>query len=225
MTISSSSSVPPPGTPQPFPFPGLLLQQPFPGLIPQPVTPLSPTVVIRFFAPVNAVTAGQLMQTLDNCVRQGVSDVLLLISTQGGLVHEGVSLYNYIRGIKARVNVTTHNFGSVDSIGVALFAAGQTRRSVPQARFLIHRVTNTISSTGQVVISEDQLKQALKSLQTDEQNIARIIATNSNRSVSQLLATMKAQPTLFPDVLKKWGLVHEIAEIDFPTGADLLTIQ
>ena len=74
-------------------------------------------------------------------------------------------------------------------------------------------------------LSEDRLKQTLKSLQADEQNIARIIAANSTRSVSQVLAIMKAQPTLFPDELKKWGLVHEIADIEFPPGADLLTIQ
>ena len=77
--------------------------------------------MIKFFAELNPTTGTQLMQALDNCVRQGVKDVLLLISTPGGLVHHGVSLYNYIRGIK--VNVVTHNFGSVDSVGVVLFAA------------------------------------------------------------------------------------------------------
>ncbi len=226
--MTSVSASLPPGVPPsqpPPPFPAILLQQAFPGLVPQPPMTLSSSVVIRYFAGVNAATASQLMQALDNCVRQGVTDVRLLISTQGGLVHEGISLYNFIRGIKAKVNVVTHNFGSVDSIGVVLFAAGQTRRSVPQARFLVHRVANTITATGQLVMGEDQLMQTLKSLQADQQNIARIIAANSNRSVSQVLATMKAQPTLFPDELKKWGLVHEIADIDFPPGADLLTIQ
>jgi len=181
-------------------------------------------VVIKFFTDVNANTSRQLMQVLDSCIVAGVTDLTLLISTTGGTVHDGVTLYNFIRGLEAQV--TTHNFGSVDSIGVPIFAAGKTRLSVPQARFLIHRVGTTfLAPAGQVQVSEAQLTQTLKSLLADEQNIAKIISANSHRTVSQVLATMKAQPTLFPEQMKKWGLVHSIEDVSIPIGARLFTIQ
>ena len=212
---STSSIVPPvpPGIPQPFP--GIVFSQP------QPAAKLSSTVVVKFFADVNPATAQQLMQALDNCHRQGVSDIVLMISTGGGSVHHGVSLYNFIRGLNA--NVSTHNFGSVDSIGVALFAAGRTRTSARQARFLIHRASLSIPQPTQV--TDEQLAVARKNLQTDEGNIARIIAENSNRTERQVLATMRAQDTLLPDQAKAWGLVHEVKDFALPGGADLLTIQ
>lgn len=197
-------------------------QPPFGGLVPTvPGTALVSPVVVKFFAEVNPNSTQQLMQALDLCVRQGVSEINLLISTSGGSVHHGVSLYNYIRGIPAKV--TTHNFGAVDSIGLVLFASGSRRLSVPQARFMIHRVAAGIGGPAQM--GEDQLVQLLKSLQADEKNIARIIAENSNRTVDQVLASMKEQATLFPDELQKWGLVHDIANVSISTEASLLTIQ
>src|SRR2546423_975100 len=75
---NSSASVPSGMPPMPTPFP---------VLVPQPAAQLSPLVVIKFFTELNPATAQQLMQTLDACVRQGVTDVLLLISSAGGSVH------------------------------------------------------------------------------------------------------------------------------------------
>jgi ATP-dependent Clp protease, protease subunit len=204
-----------------FPF-GVGFQQ-MPGVLqaPSPAVALGASVVIKFFTEVNPATAQQLMQAIDNCVQQGVQDLLLLLSTQGGSVHHGVSLYHYLKGIP--INVSTHNFGSVDSIGVVIFAAGRKRYSVPEARFLVHRVSLTIQ--GQAQLGMDQLKQLEASLQADQHNIARIIGANSNKTEAQVLAVMNKQPTLFPAEMKRWELVHEVRDVTFLPGANLLTIQ
>jgi ATP-dependent Clp protease, protease subunit len=200
--------------------------QPFPGMFLQPPQPaLGPSVVIKFFTEVNPVTAQQLMQTLDTCVRQGVTEVLLLISSSGGSVHHGVSLYNWIRALP--ITVTTHNFGSVDSIALVLFAAGKRRLSVPHARFLLHGVTTGLPTVpGQMLqLGEDAMLLLLKNLRADQTNIAKIIAANSNRSESQIRSTMRAQTIVAPDALLKWNLVHGIADVKYPDAATLLAIQ
>ncbi len=91
---------------------------------------------IKFFAPVVPETVAALMQVVDGKIKQGATRLGLLISTPGGDVFQGLSVYNYLKGIP--LEIVTHNFGSADSIGVVLFCAGSRRLSVPHARFLLH---------------------------------------------------------------------------------------
>ena len=47
----------------------------------------------------------------------------LLLSSPGGSVFHGLSVYNFLKG--APIEVYTYNFGSVDSIGVVIYCAGR----------------------------------------------------------------------------------------------------
>ena len=75
-------------------------------------------VVIRFFAPVIDTTVNTLLSAIDEKMKQGIRDFIILISSPGGSVIHGLSAYNYLKGLPAVI--TTHNFGSVDSIGIVL---------------------------------------------------------------------------------------------------------
>ena len=86
-------------------------------------------IIIKFFAPVLEPTVNDLMNALDQKMGEGVKDFVILISTPGGSVFHGLSAYNYLKGLPA--NIITHNFGSVDSIGLVLFCGGSKRFSVP----------------------------------------------------------------------------------------------
>jgi ATP-dependent protease ClpP protease subunit len=95
----------------------------------------------------------------------------------GGSVFHGLSAYNYLKGLPA--NITTHNFGSVDSIGVVLYCAGATRLSVPQARFLLHGVSANFPQN--TSLEEKQLEERLKGLKIDNENIAKVVARTLER--------------------------------------------
>jgi len=97
------------------------------------------SIVIKFFAPVIDVTINALMNAIDQQMKQGQRSFIILVSSPGGSVFHGLSAYNYLKGLPAEI--TTHNFGSVDSIGVVLYCGGKKRLSVPQARFLLHGVS------------------------------------------------------------------------------------
>jgi ATP-dependent protease ClpP protease subunit len=182
---------------------------------------MSTPVVIKFFASVNPATGNQLMTAIDSCVRDGVREILLLISTAGGSVLHGVSIYNYLRMTSA--SVTTCNIGSVESIGLALYCAGSRRISARHARFLLHGVTATFG--GHVHLEEKQLEERLKSVRIDELTIARIVAANSQRSYRQVLRAMRNRTTLSPEQAVSWGLVHSIEELTLPEGASLVSIH
>ena len=179
------------------------------------------TFYIKFFAPVIPETVAALMQIVDGKLKQGAKKLGLLISTPGGDVFQGLSAYNYLKGIP--LEIVTHNFGSADSIGVVLFCAGSKRLSVPHARFLLHGVQCNFHQP--VSLEEKQLEERLKGLQIDMGNIARVIADTVKKDKQQVLDDMLNRTTLYPEQAVEYGLVHEIKSALFEAGAEVISIQ
>ena len=180
-----------------------------------------PTLAIKFFAPVIQPTANALMKVLDDAVNKGIKEIILLISTPGGSVFHGISIYNYLKGLPFD-KVTTHNFGSVDSIGVVIYCAGQQRFSSPQARFLLHGVSANFPQS--INLEEPQLEERLKGIRIDIENIAKVVAENSGKTVEDVTKAMLERTTLNPTQAKDWGLVHEIKSEVFPAGTQVISI-
>jgi ATP-dependent Clp endopeptidase proteolytic subunit ClpP len=175
---------------------------------------------IRFMAPVIPQTTDKLLQIVDEKIKEKVERIHLMISSPGGSVFHGLSLYNFLRG--APVEVYTYNFGSVDSIGIVLFCAGSKRFSVPHARFLIHGVRFNFNAPAS--FDEKQIEEHLKSIKIDQQNIARVIADTTQKLVHKVEEDMNNRITLNPNEAKDYGLVHEIKSSLFPIDADLSVI-
>jgi len=178
-------------------------------------------VVIKFFAPVIDVTVNALMNAIDQKMKQGVKDFIILISSPGGSVIHGLSTYNYLKGLPAVI--ITHNFGSVDSIGLVLYCAGSRRLSVPQARFLLHAVNAQFK--GNQSLEEKQLEERLKGLRIDIENISKVIAANTDKSIEDVTNAMLERTTLNPEEAQSWGLVHEIKSQLFEAGSEVISIQ
>lgn len=176
---------------------------------------------IRFMAPVTPETADGLLKIVDKKLEEKCERIHLMISSPGGLVFYGLSLFNFLRG--APVEVFTYNFGSVDSIGVVIFCAGRTRFSVPHARFLLHGVRFNIS--GKASFDDKQIDEHLKSLRIDQQNIARVIADTVQKPFDKVADDMNNRITLNATEAKDYGLIHEIKSQLFPIDADLSVIR
>jgi ATP-dependent Clp protease protease subunit len=179
-----------------------------------------PAPVIKFFAPVNEQCIQKLMAAVDSTVAAGATELTLLISTSGGSVFYGLSAYNYLKGLPLKL--TTHNFGSVDSIGVPLYTSGDVRLCVPQARFLLHPVTMNFSAGAS--FEELQLLEKIKSMRVDMDNCARIVAANTGKTTRQILSAMRSRTTLDPDNAVAWGLAHEIRQELFAAGSEVVSI-
>jgi ATP-dependent Clp protease protease subunit len=178
-------------------------------------------LVIKFFAPVVEQSANALMSVIDDAVNKGTKEIILLISTPGGTVFHGLSIYNYLKGLPIE-KLTTHNFGSVDSIGVVIYCAGQERYSSPQARFLIHGVSANIEQ--KTSLEEPQLEERLKGLRIDIENIAKVISANTGKKTEEVTKAMLERTTLNPEQAKEWGLVHQIRSELFPVGSQVMSI-
>jgi ATP-dependent Clp protease protease subunit len=179
------------------------------------------TFYVKFYAPVMQESINALMQVVDKKLSQGAKKMGLLISTPGGDVFHGISAYNFLKGIP--LEITTHNFGSADSIGAVLFCAGTKRFSVPHARFLLHGVM--VNFQGPVSLEEKQLEERLKGLQIDMRNISSIIADTVKKDKQSVLNDMLNRTTLYPEQAIAYGLVHEIRSELFESGAEVISIQ
>jgi len=177
-------------------------------------------IYIRFMAPVTPQTTDSLLQVIDRKIQEKCERIHLMLSSPGGSVFHGLSLYNFLKGTPTEIY--TYNFGSVDSIGVVVFCAGDKRFSVPHARFLIHGVRFNIN--GKVSFDEKQIEEHSKSLKIDQHNIARVIADTTQKPAQKVEEDMNNRITLNPNEAKDYGLVHEIKSELFPIDADLSVI-
>src|SRR5205807_3160325 len=131
-----------------------------------------PSVVyVSFSAEINASTTESLIATLAQLVGQKVAEVQLLLSTPGGTVMNGINLYNVLRAMPFRL--VTHNVGNVDSIGNAVFLAGERRLACPHSTFMFHGV-GFDGMPGQR-FEEKLLRERLDGVLADQNRIASII--------------------------------------------------
>ncbi len=74
-------------------------------------------------------------------------------------------------------------------------------------------------------MEEKQLEERLKGLRIDIENIAKVIAENTGKSVKDVTNAMLERTTLNPEEARSWGLVHEIKSQLFETGSEVISIQ
>ena len=97
-----------------------------------------PTTYINFHSVVNAFTTQNLMTVVAQKLTAGTDHFYVLLSTPGGQVTSGLTVYNFLRSIPAKV--TMHNIGNVDSIGNAIFLAADERFACAHSTFMFHGV-------------------------------------------------------------------------------------
>jgi ATP-dependent protease ClpP protease subunit len=181
----------------------------------QNAAPQDPSVrYVSFSAEINVKTSEPLIALMAQYVTQGVTEVNLLLSTPGGDVLHGMALYTTLKGLPFRV--VTHNVGSVNSIGNAVFLAGEPRYTVPHGTFMFHGVG--FDTTPGQRLERKILKQCLDGIQADEKRIAEIIADRT-------MIDLRAAQRLFLEASTKdaayavsKGIVHEVRELQIPPG-------
>jgi ATP-dependent protease ClpP protease subunit len=92
--------------------------------------------IVHFIGPISHHSVCTVRNLCLQALQNGASEIELHMSTEGGNMTAGFALYFFLKSLP--LPLTTHNIGSVESIGVAIFLAGQRRYACPGTRFLIH---------------------------------------------------------------------------------------
>jgi ATP-dependent protease ClpP protease subunit len=92
--------------------------------------------IVHFIGPINHSSAATVRNLCLQALQSGASEIELHLSTEGGNMTAGFALYYFLKSLP--LPLTTYNIGSVESIGVVIFLAGEKRYACPGTRFLVH---------------------------------------------------------------------------------------
>ena len=178
------------------------------------ISPVAKTAYISFSAEIVPHTTESLIALLGQQVNQGVQVVHLLLSTPGGSVMHGMNLYNVLRGLP--IELITHNVGNVDSIGNAVFLAGEKRYATQHSTFMFHGVGFDLPNQSR--LEEKFLRERLGSILADQKRIGSVITERTSigeQAVSDLFREAQTKDSAFA---VSNGIVHEISDVHIPPG-------
>lgn len=102
----------------------------------------------------------------------------------------GITLYNFLRGMP--FNLIVHNIGNVDSIGNAIFLAGNTRYACGHSTFMFHGVGFDRPASR---LEEKALREMLDGLASDQRRIGSIIVERTQIAENEIEGLFReAQP-------------------------------
>ena len=169
---------------------------------------------LSFSSDITPTSCETLLAAMAELANARVPKVHLLLSTPGGGVAQGVTIYNTLRGMP--FELVTHNTGSVNSIGNPIFLAGDTRYACPHSTFMFHGVG--FNAPQNMRFEEKFLRERLDSVEADQKVIASIIESRTNLTGEVLRGLFLEAQTKDAEWALDVGLVHEIRDVNIPDG-------
>lgn len=179
------------------------------------------TVYVSFSAEINVNTTESLIAAMANCANQGVATVYLMLSTPGGSVMHGMTIYNVLRAMP--FHLITHNVGNVDSIGNAVFLAGEERYACPHSTFMFHGV-GFDQFAGAPRLDEKYLAELTGNLLADQNRIAQVIEERTSLDSAQISPLFREAQTKDAAYAIGAGIVHEVKDVEVPSGAPVISL-
>ncbi|MHC2257151.1 ATP-dependent Clp protease protease subunit [Bradyrhizobium embrapense] len=181
-----------------------------------------PITYINVHAQINNMTVQNLMAACAAKLAQGTTEFYFLLSTPGGAVMSGLTLYNFLRAIPAKV--TMHNTGNVDSIGNAIFLAAdkENRFACPHSTFMFHGVGADVA--GGMRIEEKNGREMLDSILADQARIGSILVERTALTKNQAGQLFRKASTKDAADALSVGLVADIRDLVIPQGAEILSL-
>jgi len=180
----------------------------------------SDLVYVSFSAEINKNTTENLIKVMADCANQQVQRVCILFTTSGGSVMHGLNLYNILKGMP--FELTTHNVGNVDSIGNAIFLAGEKRYATASATFMFHGVGVTTSQNQR--FDEKNLKENLDRVLNDQIRMGSIISQHTNLSEKEIAGLFTEAQTKDAQYALDKTIIHEIREVQIPAGCPIIPL-
>lgn len=176
-------------------------------------------VYLNFNLPVDSNSTQTFFKVVQDLLQRGVKKVFLLISSPGGNVDAGISIYNFLKGLPIEIN--THNYGSCDSIAALVFCAGKKRYTVNHSRFLIHGIGLTLEKER---LDENKLKEIIGSIKNQRETISKIIAQECYKENKDVEKNMLDGIILNSEEAVKYGLATDIKDELVPEGQTVINI-
>ncbi len=156
-------------------------------------------------------TVARFATAIANGMTGGVTDAHILFQSGGGIVGDGVCLYNFFRG--APMNLTLYNSGTICSAAAIAFLGAERRMFSAHATFMVHR-----SQTPSQSASSVELKHLAHSADLDDARMEAIIRESSSLTQEQLTIFQAHNLWLSADEALQAGIATGLGEFAPPMG-------
>ena len=133
-------------------------------------------------------------------------DIYLYINSPGGIVADGLAIYDTMQYIKPAVS--TLCIGQAASMGSFLLAAGAKgqRMSLPNARIMVHQPSAGFQ--GQATDIEIHANEILKT----KKRLNEIYSKHTGQSVEKIKDALERDKFMSADEAKSFGLIDKVVE-------------
>ena len=175
------------------------------------------TIFINFFDSINSIKVNKFIHfTVDAIKQHDPKEIYYLISSNGGEVDSGFTLYNFLVSLQSKLTISMHNIGTIDSIANVIFMAGQRRYAAPSASFLYHGIVMNFNAGG---YGRTILKENLNRLDGMESRMADAISKNSKLTTEELKGFFQQGEGKDVDFALSKEVIHEIKVPAVPPGS------
>jgi ATP-dependent protease ClpP protease subunit len=188
-------------------------------------------LAIVFNGPISPPASTRLRNAICGAANGGIAGlnnqppekIWILMSSGGGGIEDGFSLYNLLRIIKPQV--VTVNMGQIASIANVVFLAGEHRIACPQAYFHFHDFDWPFTAAH--TMSRENLKdtsQLLEIARTNKKSLfkARTTLTDADFEALEFLEEPIIRDANFA---QQKGIIQEICIPDLPDGTPILNVD
>jgi len=173
-------------------------------------------IYINFFDGIDPIKVNKFIRfTVDAINQHDPKEIYYLISSNGGDVDSGFTLYNFLISLQGKINVSMHNIGTIDSIANVIFIAGQKRYAAPNASFLYHGIVMNFNAGG---YGRTVLKENLSRLDGMETRMADTISKHSKLTIDELKSFFHQGEGKDVNFALEKEIVHEIKVPVVPPG-------
>ena len=185
--------------------------------------PSPPKIVyLSFSAEINVKTVEQLLAFCSNKTNEGFDEIHIGLSTPGGSVRDGVNAFHVLRALP--IKIVMYNTGGVDSIGNAIFLAGDERYAGKGTTFMFHGVGFDIGQGTSVRLEEQTLQDRLDSIRADNVKIAGIISSRTSIKAKEAKSLFREQATKDTAYAHKNGIIDAVKSFSVPKGFQIFQL-
>ncbi len=171
-----------------------------------------PARTIEYFGVVNYATTERVIEEMRELVREDAeAPITLAVTSAGGPTGTAMSFYDHVR-LVLKPRLATIGAGDVDSSGIIIFLAGDTRFVTPNTTLLLHRAGRTFE--GGKRFTAEELDAMVREDRVKDFQYASVVAERSHGRLTAdaVLKMMNENVILTPLELVSYGLADRILE-------------
>ncbi|MDO1580882.1 ATP-dependent Clp protease proteolytic subunit [Rhizobium oryzicola] len=186
------------------------------GLLSSTILPKKEVWMV-FAGMINQDSVRSIFSMFSTATQDGFTDIHCLFQSSGGVVGDGVALYNFFKTMP--ITVRLYNVGSICSIGVIAYLGAPNRVAAQSSTFMIHRAQSAALS-----LTSERMTAAANSLVIDDARMEAILKAEIALPETHWETHKVADLWLDAEEGLDAGLITEIAPFAPPKGERIFFI-